>query len=667
MSIREAAIRVNMKAQGFLTGLRQMLQETDLVSKKMERKFKVVMGRSFQAGIKSSKEALKDLGSGIKETMGNAATLGGAIGTGAMINNAMQLQEVYSQVAFQLERATGKAHSLGEVQSFVVSAAKETKRTHEELGTAMAVMLDKGTDPTFAIQSLQSVGHVMNATGKEANQVGRLLSGMSIKFGLNGREAAGMLDQVLAASSKGKLSMEEYMEDFNEFGSIAKTAGFGGKEGLGMMLGLITKMGPALNGSTGEISAGLDILFERLRDVGIVEGILKAAKPSMKFDKAAFAALGDAQQKMEYLAKAGPEAMALFRESFTGREETAAIEAYMGPYFTTMQSELKKGKKKTEAHLEAMKVLKSSQTDLKKPFAEQGSVMRQSAAIQETSGAKVRTAMNILSEAMTQPQMLDALDSLAKNMPTLASGFAKLIGFVVKHPALAGAMAIGGKAGLSFASGALGEAGSRIGKDAAKALAKDIKSVGPWKAAGAAIGIAAAAFMAYEGGKALIDSMYEAQGKELGGAVASEAQASAVAGGKDIGAKESALASIQAQIAKAKADQGGFTGAISGAANATFGALAGVGASMGLNDEVKYTDTRADSVAKLEAAERELRDSIDKQKRSSQGVSQSGDKAASSLDTLSESAVKFAKIVDKLGGGAPPKPGNTGPGYNFEG
>jgi hypothetical protein len=111
----------------------------------------------------------------------------------------------------------------------------------------------------------------------------------------------------------------------------------------------------------------------------------------------------------------------------------------------------KKGKKKNEAHLESMKVLKVSQADLKKPFAEQGAVMRQSATVQETSSAKVRNAMNIMSDAMTQPQMLDALDSLAKNMPTLASGFAKLIGFVIKHPVLAGAMAVGGKAGLSFA------------------------------------------------------------------------------------------------------------------------------------------------------------------------------------------------------------------------
>lgn len=665
MSIREAAIRVNMKAQGFLSGLRQILQESNTTAEKMGNKFKVALGGSFKAGIESSKNALKDLGSGIKETMSNVATLGGAIGTGAMINNAVQLQEVYSQVAFQLERATGKAHSLGQVQSFVTNAAKETKRTHEELGTAMAVMLDRGTDPTFAIQSLQSVGHVMNATGKEANQVGRLLSGMSIKFGLNGREAAGMLNQVLDASGRGKLSMEEYMEDFNEFGSIAKTAGFGGKEGLGMMLGLISKLGPALNGSTGEISAGLDILFERLRDVGIVEGIIKQAKPSMKFDKNAFSALGDAQQKMEYLAKAGPDAMALFRESFTGREETAAIEAYMGPYFTTMQSELKKGKKKTEAHLESMKVLRSSQADLKKPMAAQGDVMKQSAKIQETSTAKVRSAMNILSEAMTQPQMLDAIDSLAKNMPTLASGFAKLIGFVIKHPVLAGGMALGGKAGLSFASGMLSEAGANIGKSAAQSIAADVAAVGPWKSAGLALGVAAAAYIAYEGGKKLIDAMYESQGKELGGAVSSEAQASAVAGGKNLSAKESALASIRDQIKKAKEEQSGFSGTMAGAANSTFGMLAGIGGSMGITDEVKFTDSRADSVAKLEAAERELQASIEKQKNSTNGVARSGDKAASSLELLSESANKFAKIVDKFGGGGTPKLDNTGPGYNF--
>lgn len=665
MAIREAAIRVNMKAQGFLSGLRQILRDADQTAKKMGTSFKNAVGPSFTAGIKKSKEALKDLGSGVKENMKNVATLGGAIGTGALINNAMQLQELYGQVAFQLERSTNKAYSLAEVQGYVTDSAKKTKRTHEELGNAMAVMLDRGADPTFAIQSLEAVGHVMNVTGKESEKVGRLLAGMQIKYGLNAKQASAMMDEVLAAQSAGKLSMEEYMEDFNEFGSVAKTAGLGGTKGLQFMLSMITKMGPALNGSTGEVSAGLDILFERLRDVGIVENIFKTAAPSVKFDKKQFVALDNAVDQLEFMAKAGPKVLAAFKESFTGREETAAIEAMMGSYFKTYNEQIGKGVKATQAHLDAMEDLRLDFRDMTQPVADQGKVIEQSSKIQETGSAKVRSAMNILSEAMTKPQMLEAIDSLATNMPTLASGFAKLIEFVVKHPLLAAGGFAAGKVGLSFASGALGEAGAKIGKSAAKSIATQAVAMGPWKTAGAALGIAAVAYLAYKGGEALIDSMYEARAKEHGAAVGAEASAFATAGGTDMMKKEQELQGIRAQLAKAKEEQSSVGGMASDMANSLFAALAGAGAAVGLNDDVGYSDTRADSIAKLEAAERELTASIDKQKKSTQGVATGGDKAAQALNDASVAASNFAKAMRDAGGDGLARPQNTGPGFLF--
>jgi hypothetical protein len=665
MSVREASIRVNMKAQGFLSGLRQLLQSAETTATKMGTSFKNAVGPSFTAGIKKSKDALKDLGSGVKENMKNVATLGGAIGTGALINNAMQLQEIYGQVAFQLERSTGKAHSLAEVQNYVTSSARKTKRTHEELGNAMAVMLDRGADPTFAIQSLEAVGHVMNVTGKESEKVGRLLAGMQIKYGLNAQQASSMMDEVLVTQSAGKLSLEEYMEDFNEFGSVAKTAGLGGIKGLQFMLGMITKMGPALNGSTGEVSAGLDILFERLRDVGIVENIFKTAAPGVKFDKKQFVALDNAVDQLEALSKGGPKVMAAFKESFTGREETAAIEAMMGSYFKTYNEQIGKGVKDTQSHLDAMEDLRIDFDDMTKPIAEQGKIAEQSARIQETGSAKVRSAMNILSEAMTKPQMLEAIDSLAENMPTLASGFAKIIGFVVKHPLLAAGGFAAGKVGLSFASGALGEAGSKIGGAAAKSIATQAVAMGPWKTAGAALGIAAVAYLAYKGGEALIDSMYEARSKEHGAAVGAEASAFATAGGTNMVKKEQELQGIRAQLAKAKEEQSSVGGMASDAANSFFAALAGAGAAVGLNDDVGYSDTRADSIAKLEAAERELTTSIEKQKKSTQNVAEGGEQAAKALTYASIAANNFTKAMRDAGGDGLSHPKNTGPGFLF--
>lgn len=655
MASKEASLKVTIKNQSFLAGMRQIVRKTVSSGQEMGAALTKSLKEPIKAGISSAKKSLQELGSGIKDTMKSVGTLGGAIGGASLVANALELQGLYGQVAFEMERATGKSYSVAQAQAVIASAANKTKRTHEEMATAMKTMLDRGADPTFAIASMESVGHVMNVTGQDAERLGRLMAGVSSKYGLSGKEGAAMLDRIVGTASRGKLQMEEFFEDFNEFGSLAKGAGLEGSQGLNTMLSMIEQMGPKLNGTTSEVSAGLEILFERLRDAGTMERIFKEAGATagkMKFNRDQFSSLNIAVDQAEYLTRAGPKAMKAFRAEFTGREEKAAFDAMFKPYFDKLNSELKAGTKEATAHQKAVEEMRDHQKKLGDPMANQGKVLSQSARAQQTATAKMRDAMNKLSEAMTKPEMLDAINSFSENLPKLASVVASALGFIAKNPMLAMGAYAGARVGLSFASGALMSAGAKIGTAAATAIRTKAAAVGAWGVAGRAMGVAAGAAIAYYMGQQAIKNMYEQRDKELGGAVVGEARAAAVAGSKNLTAKEAELKSVQAQIAELKANQSSWGGWASNTANQTFGAIAG---GLGMTDG--YTDTRADSLAKLEAAERQLEASITKQKEGANLAADGSKELAASAKEAAKATREVAAAMKGLGGL------HTGPGH----
>jgi hypothetical protein len=647
-----------MKNSGFLAGLRQLGTQVDKESRKMRRTLNVAMGRGIQSGIKESKQAIKDLGGGLKQSTKDAVTFGGALGGAALIHNAMELQGAYAQIAFEMERATGRAYSVEAAQEAVTAATGKTKRTSEELATAMRVMLDRGANPDVALASLELVGHAMNATGQDAERVGRLVGGLSNKFNLTSSQGAAMFDTIIATATEAKVSTEEFMEDFNEFGSIAQAAGLKGQKGLQALLGLVVQIGPKVNGSTSEISSGLDILFERVRDMGIIERIFKDSRSKMKFKKEDFGALDNVFDQVEYLAKAGPEAMKLFQAEFTGREEKAAFEAMFGPYFSSLEEQLTKGVKKNQAHIDAMEDLRLAHNDMS-PDVGQGGIQEQSARLQQTGAAKVRDAMNKFSAAMTQPQMLEAIDSMATSLPPLASAIAKGMNFVAKHPVLAAGAFAGAKIGGAFIGGAAETAGTKIGSAAGKAILKSAAGQSAWTIAGKALGVAAGAAVVYALGQHAIDSMYDNAAKQHGDAAGTEASALATAGSSDMGRKEQELQMVRAKIAAARDDRDSFTGTMGAGANKIFAALAGAS---GMSDGT-FTDTRADSIAKLVASEKLLSDSILAQRKRNLEAADSGAVVARAMRDVATAATEASSAL-KGGGRGPVKPSHTGPGWS---
>src|SRR6185436_7494343 len=93
---------------------------------------------------------------------------------------------------------------------------------------------------------------------------------------------------------------------------------------------------------------------------------------------------------------------------------------------------------------------------------------------------QLNIAIHKLEQAFLQPKLFEALNQLAQNAPAAAEALAKVIGFIAKHPLAGGALALGARAGTSFAGTALtellfgggGKGGGGKGADVAAAGAK---------------------------------------------------------------------------------------------------------------------------------------------------------------------------------------------------
>src|SRR5688572_13116897 len=122
---RDARVKLELAAGGMLSMLRMLEKQAKELADKMEgvgektekaeKKISPALA-SMKKGLGEAKKSLGEVGSTIKSTLGQAATLGGALSLGHGVTQAVQLQNSYRQVAHSIERATGKAVAWQDVQ-----------------------------------------------------------------------------------------------------------------------------------------------------------------------------------------------------------------------------------------------------------------------------------------------------------------------------------------------------------------------------------------------------------------------------------------------------------------------------------------------------------------------------------------------------------------------
>lgn len=650
---REARVRLSLVAGGFLGGLQQVSAQT----RTMLATLASASGKAAMAGLSNVKTTLAEMGSGLKSTLATAATFGGAFGVGAAIKQGAELQSRYKDIAFSIERATGQAIRWELVQRKLETTADQHQRRTSELADAFEAIREKSGDASLAMESLGTVATVMNATGKNAKELGDIVGVLGKKFGIGSKDIGPALAQIMSVAKGGTVTFEQLAEDLDELGSIAVQAGLKGSDGFRQILGMVEKTAPGVKDMS-ETLAGLDQLTEKLRQTPVTEGLFKSIGKQKVSEE--FLAAGDAVQRLGVLLKQAGESGkfgSFMREAleteFTGREERQAFMTLAKPFQDAFQEARAQGKDAKEASLAGRKAFDEAVGKMGKGALTYERLVKEAGERADDPQRKLAKAMETFAQEFTKPEALEAMNDLAKSLPKVAQLFAKLTSFAVNNPLLAVGGAVGAKVGLSFASGLLTQAGATIGTAAAVRIKAAAAATGPWKAAGAALGIAAAAWLGFELGKAQIDKAAEGQRKIVSSLAGATTSAEVAAAGGSQKSKEKALQTLRERIELAEREKKETRESVLN--KVTFGAAAGVQETFAGGD---------DQLAKAKAAAKQLEESLSK-------GSKGGDKAAAALERTAKAAESAALAMAKMkppgsGGeganGLPPSPGN-GPGY----
>lgn len=653
MAEEEARVRLELAASGMSSELRRLERDSKELSQELEG-----VGRSAQSsekkmspafasmkkGLGAAKSALGEMGGAIKSTLGQAATLGGALSAGAGVHNALALTERYRKVADSIERATGKAMDWENVQAKIETAADASNRTNEEMLDAFDAIRGKTGDAAAAFDQLDTVAVGLNATKEEAKSLGTIMGVLAKSFPEADLNAA--MANVIGHTDKGRISFEEMSEDLNELASIATLAGQKGEQGLGRILGIATHVNKDVKNMS-ETMTGLDQLFEKVRQTPVVKGLGEAGG----FKQADITDTDDGVERVKRMLEiAGDHGAKQFKKfqtealetEFTGREEQVAFETLAKPFREAYEEALEQGKSATEASKAGAAAFDKSLSEIADASTDYSTLQKQASEEMKSPQAAMREAMKEFGDAFTKPEMIDAIHKFAKAMPKIAEMAADLVGFAADHPMLAGVGALGARpamaAGASMGGDLIAAGGKKVWAQAAGEFTAAAATSGKWKAAGTMMAKVAGPLMVgalvFELGRRGIDKHFDTKAKHQGTLATTGAEVGEAIATGDKGKMREAHANVQAKIKAAREDNSGFSKILDN----TWGGLAKLsGADVNLDDQ-------ENAIARAEAEARRLEEAMAK------GAG-GGDKVAESMEKAATAAEKAAKEMEKIGKG----------------
>lgn len=654
MTDRDSKVRLNLAANGFLTQLQQLQVSAKAFelavagvgdgADKSGRKLGA-MGTAAKAGFGAAKSALAELGSGLKSTLTQVATLGGALSAANAARGAVELTKGYKDIANSIEAGTGRAMTWQAVQSSVEGTAGRWKRSNQEVSASYRKLWDDIGDSKFATAGIESAARAATAGHGSMTALTTIVGQLKEKFDIPTEGIDDALASVIALGNKGGANVEELGEKIGILGATAKEAGFGGQEGLQKMLGMLNSA-DNVTGNFRKSLKAVTSVFDTLGDPEKLKTIGKELKIGLvdkttgkPFAHALEMILAKSGGKQEVLAKVfSGEELKLVTEF--GKTYAKAFDETKGDIQTKMKAGL-------AAYNDALKAagettLKASEVD-KQAKDRLGDTDRQ-----------IADALRKLEIAFTKPEMVEGLTKLAEVAPKVADALAKLLGFAVDHPKTAVAAVVGGKV-LGSVVPAVG--GSLLGT-AGKAILKKVLGSGAAAAAtegaaattggsaaaevaggGAAAGLAipaaivgagaALGYGAYKLNKQTddLDKTYDAMGMPVTTDMAST------------GDEQRAAARLRASIAADRERNG------SGLPGAFDWAPPGGGGAQPAQQKTAKTQKE---IAEFEASLKK--------------GSTAGDRTAQALGRLADVADRVAGVLNKYNGdgsnGLPPSPGN---------
>lgn len=487
MATREASVKLTLSNSQFLTAIKDTGNEVDRLGKKGKRAMSLLGD-----GLGGAKRALGDLGASIKSTLGMAATLGGAFSMGSAINSALKLRTTYSQLAFQIQTATGRTTSFADVQRVAERAATNTGRSTEEMTEAFASLVQATGDVDFAEGALTAIGTTATATGKSLDAIGTVADQLHTKFGVSAEGMQDALAQVFEASTKGGPAFEEFAGVMAGAGAELLAAGLEGQRGLNFMLGALVETDDKMK----DLPAQVKGLKAVLRGLGN-EGDLKKLAESIGIDPKKLINEKDAIARLRRVLGSGKKGVdALMGSMNEGEEKEVMKILFTDPFEKALSEAQASGAKGRAAIDQALTAFDEQIGEFGKATMNGAQLVERANELRQTPEARLNEALDRLNQKFGDPRIIDAIGKLSEHLPRLAELFGSLVAFAAESPVLAASLAIAGKAATGFAQDLAGAAIKQLLTGAAGAAGSAAAGAAGAGAAGAAGGAAAGGALA---------------------------------------------------------------------------------------------------------------------------------------------------------------------------
>lgn len=471
----------------------------------------------MNAGLGSARRSIKGLSAGIGGLIKQAGTLGGALSVGYLVKQTTDLNSRYLQLANRIELASGKSADFEAIQGKIQQASRDTTVSQQKLLDAAEGVFASTGNEEYTLGILERIGQASVATGADVTALGQAGQLAFRKFGVTAQEFNDrVLPGLVEKLAGGGLSVEDLQGKFALLATEAESLGFKGGEGFVQLLGLAKSLDNELGES---LVPGLkrigEVMKQGTSQTRRMQSQLKSKGIKIDFDgKSGLDAIRE-------VLKAGEEGVAAMQSSIMSPEARRTMDELVKPFEQAFENAREAGKTPAEASKAGLEAFDRSLFRFGKTAETADSLLeRFNESVEKDPGRKFDKALNNLTEAFQQPEMIDAINTLAEALPKLAKVLGKGVSFAAENPALAAGAVVGGRVGLSFAGGALGNAASTIGGKAAaklkgaagsigKKIASKVGASAAWNTAGSSLASAAAG-----------SSKWAAAGKGLGAAAA---------------------------------------------------------------------------------------------------------------------------------------------------
>jgi hypothetical protein len=484
---KEAGIKLTLNASGFTGGMRAAENEGKRAAGSIGKAFE----KAWDSGVKGAGRAITGTLSTIKSTIGAIAPMLGGLSVGALIADSVKGQGEFKKLAFSIRAGTGSVVDYRDMLKEAQAAALASGQSSYDLGAVMNSVFEETGKADFTAKSIKSIATAARAAREPVALLGDIAGKLNKQFGVGADEIDEALAATISASKKGGLSLDEMAEKLGLIGANAKEAGFSGVDGFRHMMGLMNLSKDAM----GSLRKGIPVVGNLLDQLGtqaernktlIKLGIDPSSLKGADFQKTLGAIMKKTGGNRDKLALAfGAPQLQLLAELGKSYSETFAHTA---------------GDVKTKTAA-ALAAYDSALETASKSSLSAADVQEEAAAAMQSPAAKMEVALEKLRQAFAKPEITDAIGKLIGTLPGLADIVAKVVGFAVDHPLLAGGAAVGAIGGKGFVEAALPAlimgAFARGGTSAAKSIEGAVASGGVQ--AGASIGTQIAAGVALFG------------------------------------------------------------------------------------------------------------------------------------------------------------------------